>query len=526
MWGHEMDIRVQLICAIIPLFILSCGQGDVAPPKPPATLTFTSSNIEHIINEVPQSIVELSIQVEENLDPATVNAANVHLMPGQGENHSRIVTENDGDPLDPSLPIPVIDPVTSIDSPTEAMHAVEGIVRYEEATRSIIFRPLTPLREGATYHLRIHDVQLTDGRKVNIEPKDADGNEKGVIQFNFRVARAYDVLHTRFSNTPESTVNSYVTLNVVNDAVTTRKHYKANGELKFRLDYNYTFNSGRVAKSLYQKPDGEILLYYYDLIENGVVTASIRATDAGADGVWGNDDDLITSWSEPRQQHLSHFVTHHYSLVDRNQTTTWLGKDNPAFKLRSVYLTENAGPVFQHRNIFYKDLGANGVIDADPVTNEIILGDDTVSLWHKADFVNGKRVRSWSFKGSNAPENLGIDGMLFTEDDVASGLTVFEYYPEVANSPTSGLLKKATAYYDSSFQQPMDQWFTDQTKTLINPVINIHSYTIFEYDPVTGIRTSTKRYRPHESGVDILIQDKHYETAASFDGDSLLPAFP
>lgn len=43
------------------------------------------------------------------------------------------------------------------------------------------------------------------------------------------------------------------------------------------------------------------------------------------------------------------------------------------------------------------------LIDIDPVGGDIAAINDNISLWHKRDFQNGNRVRSWSIRGNEQP---------------------------------------------------------------------------------------------------------------------------
>ena len=489
-----------IIYFIFIVFLSACGAGSESSPGAPS-LTFVSSNLDQFGNtEIPNNIPEIVVQVAEDLEPGSINRQTVHLMAGASTTNLHNVSDDPDAALDP-LPVN-----------TGTMDTIEGNVRYDPQTRSIIFEPLTKLSMGTTYHIRIHNVQLKDGRKVTVEPT-GDSNQTGVVQFNFSTAHEHEVLRTQYGKEGETL--SYVAFDVVDNVIISRTHYNKNKEVRLILKYNQPLPSGRMASLIYLDNNNEITQYYYDIIENGVNIATLRAKDAGLDTIWGTDDDYIASWSQPKQTHLTHQLTYNYSLIDKSVLSTWTGINNPDFQLSSIYLTEHAGLNFQHRNVFYRSLGLNGELDIDPATGDITAIDDEITLWHTGDFENGKRVRSWSLKGTALANDTGrgSDGILFTSDDIATGLTTLEYYPEIPGSATSGLLKRVVTYYNSSFSAPQSEWFIDPQKTIVNPSVSLHSYTVYNYDPVTGTKIDTVRYVAGANGAIDTDQDRSNGTA-------------
>ena len=515
-----------LMPGIIAGLLVGCGAGEISSPLP-ATLTFESSNLDDFDNEVPSGIPQIIIKVAEQLDPASVNEQTVHLMVGNSESHLHGAA-------DPDITIPTIDPEPIIGGDVTGVNdAITGRVWYEESTKSIYFEPKQTLSDSTTYHLRIHDVKLIDGRKVNVEPT-ADDPDNGVIQFNFTTTHSHEILRTRYNR--EGTITSYVTFNVVDNIAIERKHYNGKKELKFVLQYQTTLPGGRLATLLYKNGAGEITQYYFEVIENGTKIANVRIKEAGADLIWGNDDDIVASWSQPQQQHLTHSITNNYKLKNLSDKITWTGINDPAFELKSIYLSEHAGVNFQHRNIFYKSLGIDGELDVDPVTGELSAENDQISLWHKGDFANGLRIRSWSLRGTadSSKSGKGIDGRLFTGDDIATGLTTLNYHPQNTGLPVAGFLDSIATYYNSTFARPQDEWFLDKINNIVVPEATLHSYTLYNYDNF-GTRTETVRFFPGDDGImasrtellngtadDYVVQRRTFNTSATINGDSLL----
>ena len=519
----------RLILLVLSAVVLqACGEGTTG--SKPMSLTFVSSNLDIYPDVVPHNIDSIEIKVAENLDPNSVNVDTVHLMVGDsnGHNHSALDSvadasnpsgDTDGTAFDPTDPNSTPFDGTDVVGVTDT---IEGLVWFNSATNSIHFEPLKPLEAGTTYHIRIHNVKLADGTKISVIPR-LNAEDIGVVQYQFTTTHLHEVLRVRYDK--DGNESAYVTFSVENNALKERRQYNREKQLQLILQYNVSLPppSTRIATRVYRNPEGDITQYDYDIVENGVVTKSLRIKDAGADLVWGTDDDLLISWSEKNQQHLGHTISKTYTLIDKSQMVAWSGENTPGFQLRTIYLEEHAGPNFEHRDVFYKSLGNNGEIDVDPVTQDLTVFDDNISLWHKRDFFNGKRVRSWSINGVGSGE--GADGKLFTEDDIASGLTTMEYYPE-GSGPLGGQLKKLVTYYSFSFTAPMNTWIINPLSNEVTPSATVHSYRTFEYD-VNGNRTQDIHYSPGPDGImetfdDYVTQRKTYSTLPTITGGQAL----
>ncbi len=511
-----------LLAGVLLCLLQACGEGTTGDNTPPS-LTIIGSNLDQFNGIVPTNVRSIEIQVSEALDVTSVNGTTVFLMPG--------ASHATGSSVEPSDPTGSEDSGLANDAdPTGSMDVIDGDVRYDAATGTIYFSLRKPLDEGQTYHLRIQGVRLADGRT----PASSSGGKNlasGVLQLVFATTHSHEVTRVRYDDQGNET--AYVTFRVENNIRQERRQYDQQRNLKFVLQYNKPLPppSVRTAKLLYRNASDEITQYDYDIVENGVVTATLRVKDAGADNVWGTDDDFVVSWTQHNEQHLNHDITRTYTLVDRSQKVVWNGPDTPGFQLRTIFLQENGGFKTSRRDIFYRDLGEDGVIDTDPATQEIIRINDNVSLWHKRDFVNGKRVRSWSIGGVGVGE--GADGILFTNDDIATGLSTYEYYPE-DGSFLAGRLKKLVTYYQRDFKQPMNTWLVDEVNNIVRADAPVHSYRIFTYDAF-GNRQEQLTYSPGPDGImaseaelasgladDYLTQRITYSTVPTIDGAQVL----
>lgn len=480
-----------LLLSTLAFIVQGCGSGTLSTSNPP-TLTFVSSNLEQYGELIPVNIANIQIQVEEDINPVSIGNENVHIMPGKGH------TSTDQSLLDGDQS--TTHPVESAD-PSSKFDTVEGNVWFDATNKTINFQPKRPLSAGVTYHLRIQNVELADGRKVDIKTP-PEGTETGVIEFSFSTSHIHEILEIRYDKDGNET--SYVSFNVQNNTRTTRYQYDKLKKRTLTLEYNSTLPapSTRVAKKVFRDGENNIAYYDYDFVENDVVIAEVRFKNPGDDGLWGTDDDLASSWSKRNLSHISHSVTKNYMLENRSVMVPWTGVDSPGFVLRTTYLEEHGGANFGHRNIFYRDLGANGEIDIDPITNELTVIDDNISLWYKRDFLDGKRIRSWSLKGVSSDTVVGgegLDNTLFTNDDVATGLTIYEYYPANGTS-TAGLLKRTTNYYKTGFAYPLNEWLIDDINNLVRADAPERSYNVYLYDAF-GNRTENISYSPGPDGI-------------------------
>ena len=505
--GGIMYLRQVLLMCIFSS-LLSCGGGEVAPSGP-KTLTLVSANPAAGSFSVPVNILLIQIQVEEALDPALINRDTVHLMPGMDMNHESVGIA-DGMSHGNAAPGEIN---TSAD-------AIEGNVWFDVETRTIHFEPSKILDHGMSYHIRIHDVLVANKPLVRDE-RDSSQNE-AVIEINFTTAHAHEILRTTFNK--EGVQTSHTVYTIVNNKRSRQDQYGKEGELKSTIEYGQTFpgTSNLRDVRIHRNPQGEIVGYNADLIENGVVIAHLRANEAGLDTVWGTADDLYSSYWDHKHEHLTHDITRNYRANTESRFASWSGINSPAFDLKLIVLMEHAGPKFQHRYIMYSSLGKNNEIDIDPNTQDITVVDDQISLWYKRDFQNGVRVRSWAIKGTGKGE--GADQKLFTDDDISTGLTTYEYYP--VGHELAGHLKKQVNYWQRGFEAPLGDWLSDPINNIVSSTITARNYLIYNYDSM-GNKIAVMTFSPGDDGLmetmdDYMIVNKVYSTEPTIVGQ--LPA--
>lgn len=99
-------------------------------------------------------------------------------------------------------------------------------------------------------------------------------------------------------------------------------------------------------------------------------------------------------------------------------------------------------------------------------------------------------------KGTGAGE--GLDQCLFTDDDISSGLTTYEYY--LSGHPLAGHLRRQVSYWKSNFEAPHSGWLADSINNTVAFGIPARSYSIYSYDS-NGNKTDVVSYFPGDDGL-------------------------
>ena len=515
------------LIAIILILLQGCGGASLTSNLP--TLTLAGTNLDSLGEVIPTNIGTIEIQVLEEIDPLFFNSENIHLMPGLTHNTDANANAEPSDVTSGnSSPFGNMDHEINTD-------AIEGTAWFDPASKKIFFQPSRSLSPGVTYHLRIQDITLANGQKVS-QFINKDGSTDNIIEISFTTAHLHETLQIRYDK--DGTEVAYTAFDVFNNTKVTRKHFDKNKEITYQIKYDAVLPlpSSRSASSISTNATGEITEYNYDVVEANKTRATVRFKDAGADLIWGTDDDLAVSWREQTTNAFSHIIIKNHVLEDLSNPVMWTSINSPGFKLRSIYLKENATSKLEDRTIFYRDLGANGEIDIDPLTEQITIIDDNVSLWYKRDFIDGNRIRAWSIQGVSTETSAGgegLDNILFTDDDIASGVTTYVYYP-VSNLPSSEKLKLLISYYGTGLQFPANTWFTDLPNNLVRADVPVHSYHRYIYDEF-GNRSEDLTYSPGEDGImaseseldsgladDYITRRVIYSTLPTISGTSLL----
>ncbi|MDH5217701.1 MAG: hypothetical protein OEX19_08395, partial [Gammaproteobacteria bacterium] len=280
-----------------------------------------------------------------------------------------------------------------------------------------------------------------------------------------------------------------------------------------------------------------------------------------------------------------HQISYQYEPVaDRDTTDTpWPASGNPttdpAFQLDDAQLMEmdHSKPTsgttfaiagFQHRHIFYGDLGPNRDIDFDASGKPAPI-DDRVRVYHTRDLTDYLRTHEWSWLGEDRRtqvKKFGADATLFTDDDVAYRLRVYIYddkgrriqrvtyevpREQRAQSPygltrsewlqvieQSGYRGHKLASYNMTTATPGQPIFTPNYNIATSNGVKVvvHSYRIYEYeqdsqttDPTTflsivalgGLKKVTVWHENESDTALFKEQERFYTTQPNVTGETL-----
>lgn len=460
--GKSMYLKlIALLCVFTQL--ISCGEGLKNKSQDIPSLTLVTSLPKSGVGYVPVNTSSIQIFIQESLNPQSVNNETVQLILDRQAAKATVdsSTHNIGTPVE------LVDP----NSP------IKGIVWFDSQKKIIHFEPDRPLQHGRPYIIRVKNVVLDDNRSVNSVNPDGTVN-KPSIEIRFTTAHSHEILRKTFNK--DGIQTSTTVYSVINNKRSHMSQYGNSNELKGSTEFGQSFPGVNhlINVQVSKDPVGKILSYNADYTENGVVIAHIRANDAGDDTVWGTADDLITSFWDHNHKHINHDITRNYRANTESRMAIWQGFNSPDFDLKLIILTEHSGPKFQHRYVLYSTLGPNGDVDINPHTEDLQIIDDEISLWYKSEYSDGLRIRSWGMKGTGAGE--GADNTLFTEDDIATALVTYEYYP--TGHRLAGNLKQQVSYWKSGFEAPQSAWLTNPTTNLVSSEIPVRSYSVYHYD--------------------------------------------
>ena len=570
MTAHAKTTHYLVSTALTITIILSgCGEGAVGTlGDRTLTLDALQSRPSPGAEDI-STTSALKIVVKEELELSTVNNLNVHLMPGQG--HS-MDAGDDGAEEDATLlnndPIP-------------------GTVTYNALTRTITFTPTKAMDQGRSYHVHASNLLLKGGKKVSA----------GVdtIQYSFTTSHAHEFYRKEFNDAGQVKEERYT--DTTNNVRVMRKQYEYDDNRVKTLDYirhygpTHTF-SGKIASdiSVYYQQDGAT---------NGIQRYEVKRR--GSDGNEYNvrvrfskpypattnilTDPVHNIWTADEKHGTNHQISYQYEpIVPRNERSTnptfWPTNGNPKtsdkFQLddaqlmemdhsASVSNTTNPNDPFQHRHIFYGDLGDNKQIDFNSQHNPVPI-DDEIRVYHTRDIVNYLRTHEWSWLGidRDGTNKSGPDGQSFTPDDVASRLRVYVYDSlgrraqrvsyEVADNDVapyglsrtewtqvltqSGYKGHQLAQYGvAAVNGDQPAYLPNYSLTATNGVaIKVHSYRIYEYEPdtlgtdpttltpitVAGGLSKVTVWHENSTDTDIIKEEiRYYTTQPNVQGETL-----
>ncbi|MDH5544316.1 MAG: Ig-like domain-containing protein [Gammaproteobacteria bacterium] len=475
------------------IFLVACGGaspnfGDKTGDAKQIALIASSYPLNGDQN-VPVRTTQITVSFAIDIAPETVSQENIHLMPGEGSN-MHILTST-GEEISSEF--------------YDRKDMISGHVFYSPADRTLTFRPASPLEHGTTYHIHIQNLKQLDGSPL------ATGAD--TVQFSFttehRMLERVN-FYTKDDNDADI-INAWREFSYRGDKSLEKETIiKASGKINTVTVYSQLMPGGAFAKAIVYEGNQESIAHYTMEVKDefGNVVGEGRIVDPGPDGVWGNSDDLLNRYTRYTHHHNSHTEVSVFRVADRLQqigitSAPWSQRET-SFEITISYLIEQNGPLFEHRTIFYSDLGIENKIDLDKNGNPAPV-DDVVTGWRKRDFNNdsGLRTHLWTLQGNfdselkrKTPE---LSEALFTENNKVMHMTNYEYIPLSIN-PSQSLLIKS-----SNFDGPGDDkdWLTYQDNHVI-------SYEEYEYD-VNGYLQKQKVYHVSDEGVANLKQEYIYK---------------
>lgn len=515
-FAHSTAPMILAIATVLS----ACGGGSVNSLAPRTlTLDPTLSSPQPDTDGVGIS-QSLTIAVKEELDISTVTAANVHLMPGAG--HGAMNNEDEDE-----MGMMNNDPIP-------------GTVTYNQVSKTITFTPSKALDQGRMYHVHASNLLLKGGKEI----------KTGVdtIQYNFTTMHAHEIKRLEYLE-DGVTLKEDRRTTVVNNERTQRTQYtgtRAGGVIDYIRKYNQFLPGTALQTSYYTLDENNVIgRYERDITQNGK-TYTVRFNNVNTGNQQLYEDDEVRNFWTPDIGHGSHQISYQYEPTDTAISKLWPATGNPEtdtnFELDDAQLMEmnHGAPVsgnesfanFQHRHIFYGDLGDNKDIDFDTNGNPAPV-DDRVAVYHTRDMNNYLRTLEWSWNGLDrdnvTKKGHGADGILFTADDIAYRVRVYIYNTlgQVVQRVTYEVEDRNTAPYGNTRTDWMSILQTDgyvNHQTTYSPGLNsnlVHSHRSYEYNGPGGSLNKVTVNHTKDNSTELYREEvRFYSTQATVDGNT------
>lgn len=455
---------------LLPLRLVS-STPKLNEPRAPLTgdITFTLS--EGLVkSSIGNDTVQLTPSVAgaghtgHSMGPGTVNALSSSLISLIG------VSDELKNPDCPNLADCLLTPGTS----------VSGIVQAGDDDRTIIFRPNSQLMPGMTYEIALHGLKLTDGRTVSEHMAPLTFTTANTVATRL-VHRDSNITSTMKFDGNSHTVSFYpgqfplgtdIPANLAPEAVT--KH-----DTPLATATNFISNP---VSSITYKPVNTISRFSAAVLDGGSSTIAIATfLGAGANNIWGNSDDLVSSYVENTGNIQKLFISNSASgspFSERNKTGDRIGF---GFSLHDVsvmvYDALDARTLLKH--IRYDWRNAKGISDATKQSNATPGEVLTPSAGSVADYHDYRYGTNVTNKG-RLLARLRVYPPL---DTAAFGSTDAVRYCREYSYNSKGQLVKTT---DFSYRTPI---LIPSGNIEACPTANerrLLLYTITEYDQTTN----------------------------------------
>jgi len=421
------------------LGLTACGEGTLNS-TPPAELKVVSSN--PVSNATKVGIDKtITINFSESLNPATVSSANFMLMPGDSG-----MTEMDMSEMDDMGEMDH----SQLMSDMGDMSVIPGEVTcdYSAGTNectTIKFTPKMSLAYGQQYHIMVHDVETSSGQTFSGEH---------VVPVEFTTAFVMRTERERNLNNDDRYRKSSYSIGTdftTGRPIRIQRIDSDNKTTDTRMtQYNVSVgNSGRSGDIRYVKNSAsEIDRYSYRLIENGRMVATVNFNAAGDDGLWGTEDDLISSFTVRGEDHGAHRLTTSYRAADAVAVSPLALnalKANTSFSVSraslSFYDMSNGQPRLS-KSIRFRNFGANGIMDINMQGNKTSVFDDDIDEYQVYEYDPVHKTRL-ARKEYEAEDNLSLN---FDGTDILSGYRIYRTASAAAGN-AAGMLRIAEVTY-------------------------------------------------------------------------------
>jgi hypothetical protein len=353
-----MQKTAGLLFVLICLTIVGCRQDEkvqheltIEDPsliKPNFELSATSPSQSDGKIVFPIDNVAISFTFLDPLRPESINSDTVKIVPAR----------------------------SYIDIPSHDAYAgdIKTITNYSGNTLSIRNRDV--LQRGRDYYVYINGVQNRFGSFLQGHLYRFSTRRNAVKQFiEFRLNRA-DTRYV-YTKSPDNSqtlfiYNAHNTEQPEDDTLIGSEII--NGRIGSKSGAHIFFNE-----------TGKVLSYEANTFDGNLIAGHAHFVAPGANGIWGDDDDLLDSYSDHQHSTESYRITHHYGIRFRGiEPQTWANREE-SLDLLEVYFDQLRSDGRLQRRVVLDDLGPDGEIFID-FNGTPVWQDDQIKYYENYDY--------------------------------------------------------------------------------------------------------------------------------------------
>lgn len=312
------------------------------------------------------------------------------------------------------------------DPSMDTMPEVVGTANYNTAARQLTFTTTSHLEHGEDYHLVLSGLRTVSGGAI------------GAQVIDFRTLNNPEIRSVRYDTATGQITSTTVYTRNARGRTTREDRYNGTETTGTLTSYTLLDNptipgppQTTVRSVTYDGASNQITGYSAE-IKEGTTTFRVSYRDPGANLLWDQTDDLIRNYSTGRESHGNqHLITTTFSTT-ANPGAPWSQRSS-AFQVSNVQLRELDAQMRTRRIVNYSSLGSANQVDTTPAGELTVIDDIVVSYELVTRDAQGRRLSTKSFgrrgRGNTpgTPPNPGLDGRLFTADDVPVEMEVATY---------------------------------------------------------------------------------------------------